>query len=87
MSISEDELFEADLRAMEFEHLVASTDKFTLTVLNSLYTPDQIKKMDDAGEARKIAFETCHKYMLAMRIMAERFTMLETVKASLDNLI
>jgi len=87
MSISEDELFEADLRAMDFEDLMASTDKFTLTVLNSLYTPDQIKKMDAAGEARGIAFEICHKYMVAMRVMAERFTELHSIKSALNNLL
>lgn len=87
MSTSEDELFEADLQDMELEQLIAGTDRFTLAILNSLYTPEQIKKMNDAGKARGVAFEACHRYMLAMRVMAERFTELQSIKASLDSLL
>lgn len=83
----EDSMFEADLQAMDLEQLMASTDRFTLAILNSMYTPEQIRKFDEAGEARGIAFETCHKYMLAMRVMAERFTELQSIKLALNNLI
>lgn len=80
-------MFEADLQAMDLEQLMASTDRFTLTILNSIYTPEQIKKFDEAGEARGIAFETCHRYMMAMKVMAERFTELQSIKASLNSLL
>lgn len=83
----EDSMFEADLQAMDLEQLMASTDRFTLTILNSIYTPEQIKKFDEAGEARGIAFETCHRYMMAMKVMAERFTELQSIKASLNSLL
>ena len=83
----EDNMFEADLQAMDLEQLMASTDRFTLTILNSIYTPEQIKKFDEAGEARGIAFETCHRYMMAMKVMAERYTELQAVRLALNNLL
>ncbi len=87
MSTSEENMFEADLREIDLEQLMASTDRFTLTVLSSIYTPAQIKKLDEAGEARVVAFETCHRYMQAMKIMAERFTELQSVKLALNELL
>ena len=83
----EDNMFEADLQTMDLEQLMASTDRFTLTILNSIYTPEQIKKFDEAGEARGIAFETCHRYMMAMKVMAERYTELQAVRLALNNLL
>ena len=87
MSTSEEKLYEADLREMDLEQLMASTDRFTLTILNSIYTPAQVDKLDEDGEARSVAFETCHRYMLAMKIMAERFTELQSVKLALNELL
>lgn len=87
MSTSEDNMFEADLQEMDLEVLMESTDRFTLMILNSIYTPEQIKKFDEAGQARGIAFEICHRYMQSMRVMAERFTELQSIKSALNNLL
>lgn len=87
MSTSEDNMFEADLQNMDLEDLMQSTDRFTILILRSLYTPEQIRKFDEAGEARGIAFMTCHRYMMAMRVMAERFTELQSIKSALNGLI
>ena len=84
---SDENLFEADLQEMELEELMASTDRFTLVILNSIYTPEQIAKFDEQGVARGLAFETCHRYMMAMKVMAERYTELQTVRLALDNLL
>lgn len=84
---SEDNMFEVDLQEMELEDLLESTDRFTLMILSSIYTPEQIKKFDDAGEARAIAFETCHRYMMAMKVMAERFAELQSIKSALNGLV
>lgn len=83
----DDNMFEVDLQEMDLEALMESTDRFTLMILNSIYTPEQIRKFDEAGEARGIAFETCHRYMQSMRVMAERFTELQSIKLALNNLI
>lgn len=80
-------MFEVDLQEIDFEELMASTDRFTLVILNSIYTPAQIQKMDDEGMARTVAFETCMRYMEAMRALAERFTELESVKSALNSLL
>lgn len=80
-------MFEVDLQEIDFEELMASTDRFSLVILNSIYTPAQIQKMDDDGVARAVAFETCYRYMEAMRALAERFTELESVKSALNNLL
>lgn len=80
-------MFNVDLEQVDFEELMRSTDRFSLVILNSIYSPDQIRKLDDQGLARVIAFETCYRYMEAMRVMAERFAVLESVKSSLNSLI
>lgn len=87
MSSCEENMFEVDLQEMELEQLLESTDRFTLMVLSSIYTPAQIKKFDEQGLARGIAFETCHRYMMAMKAMAERFTELQSIKSSLNSLL
>lgn len=80
-------MFEVDLQEIDFEELMASTDRFTLTILNSIYTPAQIQRLDDEGMARTVAFETCYRYMEAMRVLAERFTELQSVKSALNGLL
>lgn len=87
MSKENPSMFEVDLEEMDFEELMASTDRFSLMILGSLYSPEQIRKLDEQGLARVVAFETCHRYMEAMKVMAERFTVLQSVKNSLNTLI
>jgi hypothetical protein len=84
---NEPNMFEVDLEAIDFEALMASTDRFSLVILNSIYSPEQIKKLDDQGLARSVAFETCYRYMEAMRVMAERYTEMESAKAWLTTLL
>ncbi len=80
-------MFQVDLEDLDFEELLASTDRFTLAILNMIYTPRQIEKLDEQGLARGIAFETCHRYMEAMHALAQRFVELESVKSSLNGLL
>jgi hypothetical protein len=80
-------MFEANLEDLDLDALTRSCDAFSLTILRSIYSEEQIAKLDEKGLARGIAVTTCCRYVEAMRVLVQRHVALQNARTSLDRLV
>jgi hypothetical protein len=83
----EKSMFEVDLDDLDLDELINRTDSFTLMILRNLYDEETILKLDEDGKARFVAFRVAHRYLEAMKALAERYAQLESDRAALSKLV
>ncbi len=88
----EEELKDLGIDPGEFENLtldelLAGSDAITLALLNAFFEPEVVNQLDEEGKARVVAFEIAYRYIVGMRVMAERFFDLREKQSALNKLL
>lgn len=88
----EKELKTLDIDIEEFEslsldELTKGSDVITLALLNAFFEPEVVDKLDQEGTARAVGFEIAYRYIVGMKVMAERFFDLREKQSALNKLL
>jgi hypothetical protein len=77
----------SDFKELSLDELMAGSDVISLALLNAFFEPEVVNKLDEEGKARGVAFEIAYRYIVGMRIMAERFFDLREKQTALNKLL
>lgn len=76
-----------DFEDLSLEELLSGSDHITLALLNAFFEPDVVDKLDQEGKARGVAFEIAYRYIVGMKIMADKFFDLRSKQNALNKLL
>lgn len=92
MSISDDQekglnVFDADLDEVSAEYLAEMTDMFVIQLLTALFGTEELKRLDEADQARFVACQVCQRFLEMMYARSTRVVERKSIVDYLNSLI